>query len=289
MSHELARLLLRLVRHGRRDDGGQAAARAVGAGAVGAGLRLQLAGDARAAGADGRGDGRRWSTTSTRRPLRPRRGVRRRPGAGADADHRGDLPPQQPRRAARAVLRRPRCGAWCGRSRTAARAGSCSSGVCVGLGFEAKMAAALLVVPGARGRMAVGGAERPPRRRAPAARGRRGDGGRRAAPGRCSMWLTPASGRPWISGTSDNSIWSLIVGYNGLGRLVGQAAARAAGRRPGRRWRRRDVRRRAGPLRLLNQALGGQAGWLLGFALVAGVGIAGRHAAAARATRAPAG
>jgi hypothetical protein len=29
----------------------------------------------------------------------------------------------------------------------------------------------------------------------------------------------------------------------------------------------------AGPLRLLNEALGGQAGWLLGFALVAGIGI----------------
>ena len=35
--------------------------------------------------------------------------------------------------------------------------------------------------------------------------------------------LTPASDRPWISGTSDNSIWSLIFGYNGLGRLDGQA------------------------------------------------------------------
>jgi len=35
--------------------------------------------------------------------------------------------------------------------------------------------------------------------------------------------LTPASSRPWISGTSDNSIWSLITDYNGLGRLDGQA------------------------------------------------------------------
>ena len=35
--------------------------------------------------------------------------------------------------------------------------------------------------------------------------------------------LTPAADRPWVSGTSDNSIVSLIFGYNGLGRLGGQA------------------------------------------------------------------
>ena len=29
------------------------------------------------------------------------------------------------------------------------------------------------------------------------------------------MALTPAGSRPWISGTADNSIWSLIAGYNG--------------------------------------------------------------------------
>ena len=36
------------------------------------------------------------------------------------------------------------------------------------------------------------------------------------------VWLTPAASRPWISGTSDNSIWSLIWEYNGFGRLEGQ-------------------------------------------------------------------
>ena len=34
--------------------------------------------------------------------------------------------------------------------------------------------------------------------------------------------LTPASDRPWISGTSDNRILSLISEYNGVGRLDGQ-------------------------------------------------------------------
>ena len=35
------------------------------------------------------------------------------------------------------------------------------------------------------------------------------------------VWLTPAVSRPWVGSTSDNSIWSLIFGYNGFGRLLG--------------------------------------------------------------------
>ena len=41
--------------------------------------------------------------------------------------------------------------------------------------------------------------------------------------------LTPAADRPWISGTSDNSIWSLIFSYNGVGRVTGQTGAPGAG------------------------------------------------------------
>ena len=53
-------------------------------------------------------------------------------------------------------------------------------GALVGLGFETKMAAALLVVPAHRRRVAVGRAARAARRRAPAARRRRRDGRGRA-------------------------------------------------------------------------------------------------------------
>jgi 4-amino-4-deoxy-L-arabinose transferase-like glycosyltransferase len=81
------------------------------------------------------------------------------------------------------------------------------------------------------------------------------------------MALTPASDRPWISGTSDNSIWSLIFGYNGLGRLDGQAGGPQAFGGGG------PFGGSAGPLRLLNDALGGQGGWLLGVALVSGVAV----------------
>jgi hypothetical protein len=82
-----------------------------------------------------------------------------------------------------------------------------------------------------------------------------------------AVWLTPAADRPWISGTSDNSIWSLIWGYNGLGRLDGQAGGPGGTGGPGGNGA-STFGGSAGPLRLLNDALGGQAGWLLGFAIV---------------------
>ncbi len=51
--------------------------------------------------------------------------------------------------------------------------------------------------------------------------------------------LTPAADRPWMSGTADNSIWSLIFGYNGLGRVAGQAGGPPAVAAPG--WPRRAI------------------------------------------------
>ena len=106
MSSELARVPLRLVRRRRRHDRRQAAARALGPGAVGAGVRLQLVEHARAAGADGRGQRRRSSTTSTRRRFGRAAGfVAGLVLALTPIDGR-DLAPQQPGRAARAVLRR---------------------------------------------------------------------------------------------------------------------------------------------------------------------------------------
>jgi hypothetical protein len=87
------------------------------------------------------------------------------------------------------------------------------------------------------------------------------------------VWLTPSADRPWISGTSDNSIWSLIFGYNGLGRLTGQQGAPGGGGFGGGGGGGGPFGGSTGALRLLNEALGGQAGWLLGFALVAGVGL----------------
>jgi 4-amino-4-deoxy-L-arabinose transferase-like glycosyltransferase len=140
------------------------------------------------------------------------------------------------------------------------------AGVMVGLGFETKMLAALLVVPG----IAAAWLWVAPRGRMKALRQLLAGGAAMVVVGGAwplLMTLTPASDRPWISGTSDNSIWSLIFGYNGVGRIDGQAGGPQAFGGGG------PFGGSTGPLRLLNQALGGQAGWLLGVALVGGAGI----------------
>jgi 4-amino-4-deoxy-L-arabinose transferase-like glycosyltransferase len=132
------------------------------------------------------------------------------------------------------------------------------------------MAAALLVVPA----LAAAWLWVAPRGRAAAVRALAAGGATMVAVG--GAWpllvaLTPASDRPWISGTADNSILSLIVGYNGLGRLDGQAGG--PGGTGGFGGAGSLFGGETGPLRLLNQALGGQAGWLAGFALIAGIAI----------------
>ena len=137
------------------------------------------------------------------------------------------------------------------------------SGAAVGLAFEAKMAAALLVVPA----IAAAWVWAAPKHRV---KGLLAGGAAMAAVGLAwplLIWLTPAADRPWVSGTSDNSIWSLILGYNGLGRLFGQDGG------PGGMGGGATFGGEPGPLRLLNEALGGQAGWLLGVALVGGIAL----------------
>jgi len=144
-----------------------------------------------------------------------------------------------------------------------------AAGVCVGLGFEAKMGAALMVLPG----MALAWLWVAPRGRLVAVRQLAIAGAALLAVALAwpvLVWLTPATSRPWVSGTNDNSIWSLIWEYNGFGRLEGQTGGPAsfggAGGGP--------FGGATGAFRLLNESLGGQAGWLLGLAAVGGLGIA---------------
>jgi 4-amino-4-deoxy-L-arabinose transferase-like glycosyltransferase len=145
-----------------------------------------------------------------------------------------------------------------------------AAGACVGLGFETKMGVALTVVPGIAAAWLL---------TASAGRRRRALGQLAGAGAVMTLvggaWpalleLTPASSRPWISGTSDNSALSLIFGYNGLGRVDGQVGGPGAGGGLGGGTL---FGGSPGPFRLLGSALGGQAGWLLGFALVALVGL----------------
>jgi 4-amino-4-deoxy-L-arabinose transferase-like glycosyltransferase len=149
------------------------------------------------------------------------------------------------------------------------------SGVCVGLGFETKMGAALLVVPA----LALAWLWFAQRGLGAALRQLLAGGAAMVVVGGAwplLMALTPASSRPWISGTSDNSILSLILDYNGFGRLDGQlggpaGAGPGGGGGPGGGT---TFGGASGPFRLLNEALGGQASWLLGFAVVALVALA---------------
>jgi 4-amino-4-deoxy-L-arabinose transferase-like glycosyltransferase len=147
------------------------------------------------------------------------------------------------------------------------------SGVCVGLGFETKMGAALLVVPA----IVAAWLWVAPRGRLTAVRQLLAGGAAMVVVGGAwplLMMLTPASSRPWISGTSDNSILSLITNYNGLGRLDGQAGGPQIMGGGGGGGAGTTFGGATGPLRLFNEGLGGQAGWLLGFAAVAIVALA---------------
>ena len=143
-----------------------------------------------------------------------------------------------------------------------------ASGALVGLGFETKMAVALMVVPG----IAAAWLWVAPRGRAAAVRALLAGGAALVAVGGAwplLMALTPAGERPWISGTGDDSILSLILGYNGFGRLGGQAGGPMAGGFGGGGV----FGGSPGLWRLLDASLGGQAGWLLGFALAGGIAI----------------
>jgi 4-amino-4-deoxy-L-arabinose transferase-like glycosyltransferase len=78
--------------------------------------------------------------------------------------------------------------------------------------------------------------------------------------------LWPASSRPWIGGSQNNSILELTLGYNGLGRLSGNetGSVGGGGGPGGGGWG------ATGILRLFNSEIGGQIAWLLPAALVLG-------------------
>jgi len=156
------------------------------------------------------------------------------------------------------------------------------AGVAVGLGFETKMAVALMVVPGiVAAWLWIAPGDRNPTHPGDPTHPRLHALFQLGAGGVAMVlvggaWpllveLTPAADRPWISGTSDNRVLSLISEYNGVGRIDGQTGGAGGLQKMGGGGS--VFGGSAGPLRLLNSALGGQAGWLLGFALVSGLGI----------------
>lgn len=151
------------------------------------------------------------------------------------------------------------------------------AGVFVGFGFLAKMLQALLVVPAFALAYLVAG---PPKL------GRRI--GQLLLSGVALVvsagWyiaiveLVPASMRPYIGGSQNNSILELTLGYNGLGRLNGNetgSVGGGAGGTGGGMWG------ESGLLRMFDSSQGGQISWLLPAALitlVAGLVITARRA-----------
>ncbi|MGW7366733.1 ArnT family glycosyltransferase [Streptomyces sp. NPDC054841] len=83
--------------------------------------------------------------------------------------------------------------------------------------------------------------------------------------------LWPASSRPYIGGSQNNSFLELTFGYNGLGRINGNETGSAGGGgggggggdgRPGGGWGETGIGR------MLNESIGGQISWLLPAALI---------------------
>ncbi|WP_067472481.1 glycosyltransferase family 39 protein [Actinomadura hibisca] len=79
--------------------------------------------------------------------------------------------------------------------------------------------------------------------------------------------LIPEGKRPYIGGSTDNSVWDLVIGYNGLGRIFGQGGGPGGGRGGG-----GGFGGESGAGRMFNDILGGQISWLLPFAAIALVG-----------------
>ncbi|WP_261989570.1 glycosyltransferase family 39 protein [Streptomyces sp. uw30] len=79
--------------------------------------------------------------------------------------------------------------------------------------------------------------------------------------------LVPADDRPYIGGSTDGSAWDLIMGYNGLGRILGGEGNGGGGGGGG-----GGFSGTAGLGRLFNDILGGQISWLIPFAALACVG-----------------
>jgi 4-amino-4-deoxy-L-arabinose transferase-like glycosyltransferase len=141
------------------------------------------------------------------------------------------------------------------------------AGVLVGVGFLTKMMQALIVVPGF-GLVYLSYAKASLRRRAgqlvAALAGIVGGSGWWVA----AVELTPASARPYVGGSTTNSVLQLAFGYNGFGRLTGNETGSVGGQPGpggGSMWG------ATGITRMFGSDFGGQISWLIPAALILGV------------------
>ena len=137
------------------------------------------------------------------------------------------------------------------------------AGCLIGAGFLAKMLQTVLVVPGFALAYLIAG---------PVALRRRivqllaGAGAMVVS----AMWwvgavmAVPASARPYVGGSQNNSLWNLMFGYNGFGRLTGNETGSVGGgpAGTGSRWG------ATGLFRMFNAEFGAQSSWLIPAALI---------------------
>ncbi len=146
------------------------------------------------------------------------------------------------------------------------------AGLLLGLGFLTKFLAVGMVVPAVVVALLAGRASR---RSALMAVARAGT----AAVLACGWWLAlvsalPASQRPFVGGTQDDSIWSLVFGYDGFNRVTGTGFTGSAGSLGHAVW--------VAVLRLFGGQMGAQVAWLLPAALL--LLVAGLASGPARST-----
>jgi 4-amino-4-deoxy-L-arabinose transferase-like glycosyltransferase len=144
-------------------------------------------------------------------------------------------------------------------------------GAVVGLAFMTKMLQGWMIVPALAGAYLLAG---PPRLlvriRQLALAGVAMVVVSAAWPVAVSLW--PASSRPYIGGSTNGSVWNLIFGYNGFGRLTGAEGGPGGGAGA-------NFGGASGLWRMFNEQVGGQAAWLLPFAgvsLLAGLWLTRR-------------
>jgi 4-amino-4-deoxy-L-arabinose transferase-like glycosyltransferase len=137
-------------------------------------------------------------------------------------------------------------------------------GAAVGLAFMTKMLQGWMVVPALAGAYLLAG---PPRLLTRiwqlAAAGVAMVVVSAAWPVAVSLW--PADSRPYIGGSTNGSVWDLIFGYNGFGRLTGGEGGGPGG---GGGFGGGGFGGEAGLWRMFNEQVGGQIGWLLPLAAV---------------------
>ncbi|GAA4732100.1 glycosyltransferase family 39 protein [Actinomycetospora chibensis] len=138
------------------------------------------------------------------------------------------------------------------------------AGALIGLGFLTKMLQAFLVLPALAAVILLASAAPLRRRLVQLAAGA---GALVASVGWYVLLvdLWPSDARPYIGGSTDNTLLDLVLGYNGLGRLLGgegNGGGGGGGSSTG-------FGGTAGIGRMFNSAFGGQISWLLPAALVA--------------------